>query len=235
MSSAIVAEHISFGYNNQTVLEDISFRVEKNEFVGIVGPNGGGKSTLIKLIAGLIAPSSGNIQIFGKNASDQGAKIGYVPQDTSFNPSFPISVIDTVKMGFLGTKDSKMRQKSYEALEKVGMKSFAEKKIGALSGGERQRVFVARALVGESEILLLDEPTASVDPVASKEIYQILKTLQKTVLLVSHDILDLVGVATKIASINKKLIHFEDLEFSNKEICCEVDLLDYFLSKKKDV
>lgn len=211
---------LSYSYGNLIALENISFGVKKGEFIGVVGPNGGGKSTLIKLLAGIIPIQSGTINI----STD---KIGFVPQNTSFSSSFPISAIDVVKMGFLNSKTDEAE--AVNALEKVGAGEYIHKKIGELSGGQRQRVFIARALVGGSELLLLDEPTASVDPAGSKEIYKLLKSIGLTVVLVSHDLLDLVGVADKIASINKRLIHFDRLKNGSKELCCEVDLLEHFL------
>lgn len=216
----IEVSNLTHHYGSLKALDDVSFSVKKGEFIGVVGANGGGKSTLIKLLAGILPVQQGTIKI----ATD---KIGFVPQNTSFGGGFPISVNDVVKMGFLGGKANE--NEALNALEKVGATDYKNKKIGELSGGQRQRVFIARALVGGSELLLLDEPTASVDPQGSREIYALLKSLDLTTVLVSHDLLDLVGVVDKVASINKKLIHFRELKNIPKDLCCEVDLLEHYL------
>lgn len=218
----IEVANLTHHYGNFKALDNISFSVKRGEFIGIVGSNGGGKSTLLKILSGATKIQSGTVKISTN-------KIGFVPQNTNFNNHFPINAIDVVKMGFLGASSSNQEQEAITALKKVGAESYAHKKIGELSGGERQRVFIARAIIGGSELLLLDEPTASIDPAGSKEIYSLLKALDLTILLVSHDLLDLVGVADKIASINKQLLHFDKLKPTSKDLCCELDLLEHFL------
>ncbi|MDR1615364.1 MAG: ABC transporter ATP-binding protein [Campylobacteraceae bacterium] len=200
---------LSFAYDKEIVLEDINFEYNKGDFLALVGPNGGGKSTLLKLILGLLKPTKGEIKLSSQS-------FGYVPQNTMSNSEFPISVLDVVLMGRLKSggfgfyrKDD--RQKAFEALEKVGMQEFAGKKIGELSIGQRQKVFIARALVCEAELLILDEPTASVDMQGQIQIYNILKSLNhdKGIIVVSHDMDVVLGYATKIAYLSRTLFMHE--------------------------
>ncbi|MDR2080289.1 MAG: ABC transporter ATP-binding protein [Campylobacteraceae bacterium] len=201
--------NLSFAYDKESVLEDVSFEYDKSDFLAFVGPNGGGKSTLLKLILGLLKPASGKIELSSR-------KIGYVPQNTMPEGEFPISVLDVVLMGrlksnrfgFYGKDDEK---KAFEALEKVDMQEYARKKIGELSIGQRQKVFIARALACEAELLILDEPTASIDMQGQVQIYNILKSLnkEKGIIVVSHDMDVVLGYATKIAYISRALFMHE--------------------------
>ncbi|MDR0580328.1 MAG: ABC transporter ATP-binding protein [Campylobacteraceae bacterium] len=226
--------NLSFAYDKENVLENVSFEYERSDFLALVGPNGGGKSTLLKLILGLLKPTSGKIELSSH-------KIGYVPQNTMPNGEFPISVLDVVLMGRLKkyrfgfySKDDKKR--AFEALEKTDMQGYAHKKIGGLSIGQRQKVFIARALACEAELLILDEPTASVDMQGQVQIYNILKSLNssKGVIVVSHDMDVVLGYATKIAYVSRTLFmhepsaltkeaFFEKLQ-SNNAHNCPVDI-----------
>ncbi|MDR1975957.1 MAG: metal ABC transporter ATP-binding protein [Campylobacteraceae bacterium] len=202
-------ENLSFAYDKEPILENINFEYDKRDFLALVGPNGSGKSTLLKLILGLLEPSGGKIEL----SCD---RIGYVPQDTLINKDFPITVLDIVLMGrlrkngfgFYSKEDKKM---AFDALSRVGMEDLARNKISALSGGQRQRVFIARALACKSELLVLDEPTASVDMQGQIQIYELLKSLNETkgVIVVSHDINIALGYATKIAYLSRTLFMHE--------------------------
>jgi len=208
----IEIKNLSFSYNRNKILEDINLKVYERDFFAVIGANGGGKSTLLKLILGLIPIQSGAIKIFGENLNRRNLhKVGYVPQNTNINTEFPIKVIEVVLMGHIGTKRPLFGYAKDEircamgALAQVGMDKFADKRIGELSGGQRQRVMIARALCANPKILILDEPTASIDIEGQRRIYSLLKELNRsiTVIVVSHDISVILEYANKIVHINK--------------------------------
>ncbi len=239
ISNPISINKLFFKYEKEFVLEDINLQIKEKDFLTILGPNGGGKSTLLKLILGLNPLATGNIKIFGKNIEKELHNIGYVPQNTNINLNFPISVIEVVMMGqndikkrFFGYKKEE-KIKALEILEKVNMKEFASSKISNLSGGQRQRVLIARALFCNPKILLLDEPTSNIDINGCEQIYQTLKKLNKdvTIVVISHDISIVLKYASKAVYINKKLT-YHDLskmkdDFKNMgEHVCEIELLE---------
>jgi len=222
----IIIKNLTFKYNNETILDNINLEIQKGDYVALIGPNGGGKTTLIKLILGLLKPTSGEIILKTK-------KIGYVPQYTNFSLDVPIRVIDVVLQGrlskfkFFYTKEDK--KIALEKLDLVGMKEFSDKKISDLSGGQRQRVLIARALVSEPEILILDEPTSAIDIKGQKEIYKILKNLNITKLIISHDINILLEGVNKVAFVSKTLVlhNSPDLHFTpDEEHFCEIDFIN---------
>ena len=213
LKDIIKIRNLNFSYDKQVVLEDINLDYSSDEFLAIIGPNGGGKSTLLKLILGLLKPQSGEIKLFSKEPSEVSKFIGYVPQNFLSNQSFPMMVLEVVLMGLIDkkifgfySKDEKALALS--ALEKVGMREFANARIGELSGGQRQRVYIARALCANAKVLILDEPTASIDTKGQAEIYEILKGINTNgvgVVLVSHDLNIVLNYATKIAYVSKNL------------------------------
>lgn len=219
------------------VLRENNLRVYKDDFLGIIGPNGGGKTTLLKVILGLIEPSQGTVQVFGAAPVLSRKKIGYVPQVSFFDKDFPINVLDTVLMGRLSVKGflkgfgQEDKNAAMKALEKVEMADLKDRQIGKLSGGERQRVFIARALVSAPELLLLDEPTASVDPQMKTGIYDLLKELKKemAIILVTHDMGVVSSHVNKIACLNEQLFYHEDKNISREMLesayHCPVDLI----------
>lgn len=217
LQTIIDIKDLHFAYNGEVVLTDVNLRVREKDFVAIIGPNGGGKSTLLKLMLGLLRPLKGSIHINGKSPLKASPCVGYVPQDVHINRGFPITVIDVVLMGRLGPTRRRSRQSStnrrdaIEALERMGMADHADRKIGLLSGGQRQRVFIARALATNPELLLLDEPAASIDTKGRVELYKLLKELNKdiTVVVVSHDLLVISQYIKSVACVNKSL-HFHD-------------------------
>ena len=229
----ISVNNLFFKYNKINVLENINLDIKNSDFLAIIGPNGGGKSTLLKLLLGLIKPQKGNIQ-----KSIKTDYIGYVPQNTDLNTDFPITALEVVLMGHIKkqkslfgySKDDKAC--AMNSLEKVGMKEFANTKIGDLSGGQRQRVFIARSLCASPKIILLDEPTANIDVKGQREIYELLKELNKSIciVVVSHDISVLLNYAKNVAHINKNLV-YHNIENLNSKIdnenehMCEVELL----------
>ncbi len=166
--NVVSCRNLSFGYGNARVLDDVSFEVAGGESLAIIGPNGGGKSTLLKLLLGLETPESGVLEVFGKPAGRSRRKMGYVPQAVRFDPLYPVSALDIVLMGRLdrlgvGFFSKKCRAIAEHALATVHLSGFEKRPFSALSGGERQRVMIARALACEPEMLLLDEPTANID------------------------------------------------------------------------
>jgi zinc transport system ATP-binding protein len=195
----------------------VNLTVRQKDFMAIIGPNGGGKTTLLKLVLGLLTPLKGTVRVDGKSPQDASPCIGYVPQDVHTNRSFPITVIDVVLMGKLNPKkrlsrrSAANRRDALAALERMEMAAYADKKIGMLSGGQRQRVFIARALLSRPKLLLLDEPTASIDTKGQADFYQLLKELNHeiTVLVVSHDLLVTSRYVKSVACVNKKL-HYHD-------------------------
>ena len=218
-------EDIWVHYDGVPILEGICLTVAHGDFLGIIGPNGGGKTTLLKVILGLITPSRGRVSVMGKPPQKSRGSIGYVPQHNLFDRDFPISVRDVVLMGRYGraglfrrySRDDERAADS--ALKTAGMLDYKDRQIGKLSGGEQQRVFIARALAAEPGLLLLDEPTASVDPAMQAELYELLKELkrQMAIVLVSHDISAISIYVDDIACLNRQLFYH-----GSKEIGPEV-------------
>jgi len=195
MTSAIDIQKASVYYDDTPVLLDINMTVEPGQFVTIVGPNGGGKTTLFKLLLGLVRPAKGSIQVLGMPPGDARLSIGYVAQNPQFDRMFPVRVYDVARMGLLGADSpgrfrnrKASRDKVMAALEAVGLADLEKRWFNNLSGGQRQRVLIARALVTQPEILLLDEPTSNVDINAEDMILDVLETLRSrmTILLITH-------------------------------------------------
>jgi zinc transport system ATP-binding protein len=210
-------ENLDFSYNGEAVLQDVNLTVRQKDFVAIIGPNGGGKTTLLKLVLGLLTPAKGTVRVDGKSPQEASSCIGYVPQNVHTNHSFPITAIDVVLMGSLDPnkrlprRSAINRRDALAALERMEMDAHAEKKIGVLSGGQRQRVFIARALMTQPKLLLLDEPTASIDTKGQEDFYRLLEELNQdaAVLVVSHDLLVISRYVKSVACVNKKL-HYHD-------------------------
>jgi zinc transport system ATP-binding protein len=212
--NAIVVADLSFAYNSVYALEEISFTVKMGEFIGIFGPNGGGKTTLLSLLMGFLRPLKGRIEIFGLTPSQARGKIGWVPQNFHFDRHFPISVEEVVLGGRLahlswsGRFSKKDHQIIAEAVGKVGMGSCLKLPFATLSGGQAQRVLIARALASSPSILLLDEPTASIDYASQTEIYQLLASLkgEMAIVMVTHDLNGAVGHVDRLFCVQKNLI-----------------------------
>ncbi|WP_078552807.1 metal ABC transporter ATP-binding protein [Bacillus alkalicellulosilyticus] len=219
-TKAIEIHNLSFHYGSRNVLENINLEIERGAFLGLVGPNGSGKSTLIKCMLGLLQAQQGSIKLFGEPIEKlkQRDRIGFVSQKAnSFNSGFPATVFEVVSMGLYAkvgmfrflTKSHKEKVK--EAIDSVEMSDYMYENIGELSGGQQQRVFIARALVSDPELLILDEPTVGVDMKSAKNFYGMLSHLNKcrrlTLLLVTHDIGAMTDHVTDVACLNK-VIHF---------------------------
>ena len=206
-------KNVTFSYTDDPVLLDVNLTVHKGDFIAMIGPNGGGKTTLLRLILGLLKPTAGTIRVNGKTVQKVSSCMGYVPQDVHINRNFPITAIDVVLMGKLdpkkrwATKSSSNYKEAMTALERLEMAIHAQKKIGDLSGGQRQRVFIARALVTQPKLLLLDEPTANIDTKGQTDFFKLLKNLNKkiTILMVSHDLLVISRYVKSVACVNKRL------------------------------
>ncbi|MDD3886095.1 MAG: ABC transporter ATP-binding protein [Victivallaceae bacterium] len=196
MSSAIEIKDLCFNYETSSpILEHVNLAVADGQSGCIVGPNGGGKSTLLKLMLGVLQPSSGAILVFGKSPVEARAMIGYMPQYHALDPAFPVTVLEVALMGrlhrrFLGRFTAADRAAAMEVLEETGTAALAKRSFASLSGGQRQRVLIARALACDPRLLLLDEPTANIDPGAEEQFYGTLDVLRKRmmVLTVSHDL-----------------------------------------------
>jgi zinc transport system ATP-binding protein len=233
----IYFEDVWFSYNGSIVLRQASFSVPRREFLVIIGPNGGGKTTLLKLMLGLCSPQRGKIVLFGEYTPREASHLlGYVPQNTNINLDFPVSVIDVVLMGrlrglkFLYTKED--RRAAEEALEIMGMDKYANARMRELSQGQRQRVLIARALVSQPRILLLDEPTASVDVEAQRILYDRLRELNEkiTIVLVSHDMTVISSYATAVACVNGTVYYHGSKEITSEMLqmaygSCPVELV----------
>ena len=220
----LIIDNLTFSYDKTPVLEHLFLEYSSKDFLAIIGPNGGGKSTLLKLMLGLLEPKEGSITIFGKMPKEASERIAYVPQNTNVNHSFPVTVMDVVLMGCLGHKwfgfySKEDRHKAIAALKRVGMYEHKNERIGELSGGQRQRVFIARALCGQAELLMMDEPTASIDTEGQVQIFDLLKSLNKDkgVIVISHDINVVLGYATKIAHVNKHLYMHDAPELATQK------------------
>lgn len=218
--SVIRLENISYAYGDKQVLKNINFSINRGMFMGLVGPNGGGKTTLIKIILGLLKPDEGNIYILDEpiDTFSDWNRIGFVSQKANtFNKGFPATVFEvvsmglTAKIGYFRFMKKKHKEKVHEALEQVGMNDYAFQNIGDLSGGQQQRVFIARALVSEPELLILDEPTVGIDYKNVERFYELLHHLNVkrnlTLLLVTHDTGAMTEHATNVACLNQHL-HF---------------------------
>jgi zinc transport system ATP-binding protein len=223
------------------VLKDVEFVLQEGDFLGIIGPNGGGKTTLLKLLLGILKPDRGLIRVLGEEPHDAKLRVGYVPQDTDFNRTFPISVMDVALMGRLARirrgfgYSREDRGKVQSILKGVGMWEYRHRSIGQLSGGQRQRVFIARALVTDPEILFLDEPTASVDPEFQTDLYEFLKELNDrvTIVVITHDIGVISSHMKSIACINKHFIFHAGGQITREMLDmayqCPVDLIAHGL------
>jgi zinc transport system ATP-binding protein len=216
-------EGVSAGYEGDTVLEDINLRVYVQDYVALIGPNGGGKTTIMRVILGLLRPFSGQVEVMGLPPQEGRSFIGYVPQSQLNDQDFPINVWDVVGMGRLkrgwwnqGYSEAD-KQAIAESLRKTGVYELRNKPVADLSGGQRQRVYISRALATHPKILLLDEPTANIDAEASQQLYELLDVLNAegaTILMVSHDLHTLERHAKSIGYVNRCLDYQEAKDLS---------------------
>lgn len=219
---------VSFAYT-APVLLDVDLAVHRGEMICIVGPNGGGKTTLVKLMLGLLRPDRGKVRLFGQPPHQTRLRVGYMPQHTQHDPLFPVTVMDIVLMGrlgrpglmgWLGWRRPTDWHAAREALARVGMEGFEARPFAALSGGERQRVLIARALCSGPELLLLDEPTANVDTLVESRLLEVLRELGRdmTILTVSHDLGVVSDLAHRVICVNRRVVSHPTSELTGELI-----------------
>jgi zinc transport system ATP-binding protein len=216
----ILCSEVAFSYDGVRVLHNVSFSVAAGAFVGIFGPNGGGKTTLLKLLLGLLKPTHGEILLFGQPPKASRRRLGYVPQAASFDKQFPLSVRELVLMGcaarlhWWGGYPRAVKEQADNALERVGLLDKRDAPFGTLSGGQAQRALIARAIASRPELLLLDEPTASVDPQAEEEIYRLLEDLRSslTILMVTHDLPAIINRADTLLCVHRTVTTYRPQE-----------------------
>lgn len=226
MDSIINLDDVSFSYNKLPVVRNINLAISEGEFLGVIGPNAGGKSTLLKLILGLLEADTGKITVFGKKPEKGRSRIGYVPQYPVFSRDFPINVRDAVLLGRLGqtrwyggyTQEDK--EIAINSLKAVEIDNIHDQTIESLSGGQLQRVLIARALASRPDILILDEPTANIDIRAEEDIFGLLKQYNDhmTIIVVSHDIGFISGYVDRVACLNQTMLCHTTSEISGKTI-----------------
>lgn len=220
----ITLEGVSYSYDSVQALEGITLEVQDGEMLGIVGPNGGGKSTLLKIILGLLLPDRGKVTVFGRAPAEGRREIGYVPQSASFPRDFPISVEDAVLLGRLGSTRTiggysrQDRKVGAEVMEKAEVLELRGRRLGDLSGGQLQRVLIARALASRPRLLILDEPTAHMDLRFEEDIFELLKKLNSTItmVVVSHDVGFISHYVTRAACLNRSLVCHQTVEISQE-------------------
>jgi zinc transport system ATP-binding protein len=237
--TAIELKKVWFGYaGGPPVIRDVSLQVPEGDFLAVIGPNGGGKTTLLKLVLGLVRPTSGEVEVLGSAPGRVPSAIGYVPQITTFRTDFPVSALDVVLMGTLGKGAFLLphtggeRRIALEKLDRMGVADLAKKPVGQLSGGQRQRVFVARALASNPRLLLLDEPAASVDPNTQDSFFSLLREINAicTIVMVTHDVGAISGNVKNIACLNNVLVsHGSELpaEALEHAYSCGIDMLTH--------
>ena len=222
-AAAFELSGVSVERGGQVVLEDVDLRVERGDYLAILGPNGSGKTTLLRTLLGLHTPTRGTLRVLGSSPEAARGRVGYVPQRAAFDLDFPIQAGEVVRMGRLARKrwfrryDDEDIAASRRALEQVDAGHLSQRAIGALSGGELQRVLIARALAAEPEILLLDEPTASLDERIGRGVWEILEELSQriTIVLVSHDIGAISHYVRGVACLNRRLHMHPDGELDD--------------------
>ena len=208
---------VTFSYGGPPALEEVSLSVEPRQAVCVVGPNGGGKTTLVKLILGLLRPQRGEVRVFGQPPHRARLRVGYMPQHVQHDPQFPVTVMDIVLMGrlgqgalgrVLGWPGRADRRAAIDALAQVDMEEFRRRPFSALSGGQRQRVLIARALCCKPDLLLLDEPTSNVDSLVEARLLDLLRDLnrQMTIVMVSHDLGFVSGLVETAICVNRRVV-----------------------------
>ncbi len=230
LSEVITLHNVTFGYDEITLLRDVNFQVQHGEFWGIVGPNGSAKSTLLKLMLGLLKPQSGTCSLFGTPVGEfrKWDQIGYIPQNVrEFNMGFPATVKEMVsanlisQMGAFKWMNAHHRKKVEEALHIVGMEAYAARRIGQLSGGQQQRVFIARTLVNSPKVIFMDEPLVGVDVESQEKFYELMEKLNRqmgiTLIMVSHDIGVVSERTSHIACVGKEKLFVHDANTFNPE------------------
>ena len=237
---AVLVEDLYFSYGSEPVFEGANLAIDEGEFTAIIGPNGGGKTTLMRICLGLLKPQKGRVEVLGLPPEDARTQIGYVPQDLHVSLSFPISVLEVVMTGLIPLKRlgerfaPSDRDRALEILKEMEIKELAHRPIRAVSGGQRQRIFVARALVARPRILFLDEPTAAMDPMFQEDLFHLLKKLNSsegtTVVVITHDVGAISSHVGSVACVGGKGIFRHESSIITPEMLesayqCPVDLI----------
>ncbi len=223
----IEIRNLDAGYDGNTIIKNINLELRGDDFLALIGPNGGGKSTLFKAILGLIKPINGTVKIFGKESKGYARDIGYVPQYEEIDSQYPILAREVVQMGLRANKglrpfySEEEKEAAERAMEYTEVIDFADKRISQLSGGQRRRVYLARALASKPKILMLDEPTASLDPSMQDCTYDILRRLNAegvAILLITHDISSVIRDVKRVACLNRRIIVNDTPEITQEMI-----------------
>ncbi len=221
----VAIRDMSFAYNGVPVLENVNLTITALDSVCVVGPNGGGKSTLIRLILGLLQPTRGEVRLFGDKPHRGLLRTGYVPQYIHFDPQFPVTVLDVVLMGRLtpslfGRYGRQDRQRAMAALEMLQLVDLARRPFSQLSGGQQQRVFIARAMAGDADLLVLDEPTAYIDAAAEKSLFKLLVRLNQrlTIIVVTHDLGFVSRFFKSVVCVNRQVVIHPTSEITGQVI-----------------
>ncbi|WP_459188018.1 metal ABC transporter ATP-binding protein [Parabacteroides sp. APC149_11_2_Y6] len=239
MDKLIEIQNVTAAYGNKTVLHDISLNVYKDDFLGIIGPNGGGKTTLLKVILGLLAPTSGSIRFYWNGENVPSLKIGYLPQLNNIDKKFPISVRDVITSGLASEKPrfrsftSQQKARVEEVIGQMGLEDLSTRAIGELSGGQLQRVLLGRSIVSQPQVLILDEPNSYVDKRFESRFYQLLEEINKesAIILVSHDIGTVLAMVKNIACVNETLHYHPGAnvseEWLGEKYACPIELVGH--------
>jgi zinc transport system ATP-binding protein len=236
MANLFEMNTVSASYGNSIVLQDVSFRVVENDFIGVIGPNGGGKTTLLRVILGLLKPLKGEI-LFNPDLLD-GKSIGYLPQISTGDVNYPVTVMDIILSGLMIRKraiammSSSDRKKASAVLDELGLSAFGSATLNELSGGQMQRVFLGRAVIGDPKLLLLDEPGNFVDTSFENDFYEKLKELNKrmAILMVSHDVGTISAHIKSFACVNRTLHYHPSHEITNDDLLaygCPIQLITH--------
>jgi len=239
MEKLIEIKNVSASYNTKIVLNDVSLRVWRDDFLGIIGPNGGGKTTLLKIILGLMKPVCGEISFFDKDRPVSSLKIGYLPQINPIDKHFPISVYEVISSGLTSEKPlfgnftTAQKERINQMIAKIGLSMYAKRAIGELSGGQLQRVLLARAIVSYPQLLILDEPNTYVDKRFESQFYELLGEINKdtAIILVSHDIGTLIPLVKNVACVNETLHYHPGSDLSDewleKTYLCPIEVVSH--------
>lgn len=231
--------NISAAYDKKTVLTDVNLTVRENDFLGIIGPNGGGKTTLVRIILGLLKPAGGNLRFFKDGQPSDSIKIGYLPQYNRIDKAFPISVKEVIQSGLCGEKGlfrrytDEQKKRVDHVIHDMGLEGLEHRAIGQLSGGQMQRALLGRAVVSEPDLVILDEPDTYLDKRFEAKLYEILEAINHrcAIILVSHDIGEILRSVKSIACVNRTLDYHPDTEISaewvDKHLGCPIDLLGH--------
>ena len=235
----VAVRHVTFGYGREVVLDGVDLEIQPRDFLAIIGPNGGGKTTLLKVMLGLLRPWSGDVAFHLPSGSDPRGRLGYVPQFSTFDKDFPLWVRDMVLMGRVNNSgllrpwSRQDRTAADRAIDRLALSGIARSHVAEISGGQLQRVLIARALVSEPEILFLDEPTASIDAESRETLRELLADLNRTipVVVVTHDVTSIASMVRRIACINRRLFYHGDpelsLEVMEEVYGCPVELVTH--------